>query len=187
MNIDIIQEFHIGLGSIDFFLEVTGNPDIFPVYVGCSFRVNSEIIDQPARWLKSPGKIVWEVNEDREKIYRSRTGEVIFAVYSDDSFAKRLADTGWYKWQAFGSDVIGTAKTKAAMKSFSNTEWKENMNIEQFLQDLNEKRLKGKDLPEEVKNVMLDDLRDAYKNVRSRCQSDEEGKQELLKTLGITQ
>ena len=117
-SIDITEEFHVSWGIIHFGLEVLGNPEMFPVYVGCSFRINDEIFDVPARWLRAPGRVLWKFeNEDLQRIFQTKTGETIFAVYSDDTFAERLADTGWREWFAIGCDPMGSAKIHSHMNS----------------------------------------------------------------------
>ena len=57
---------------------------------------------------------------------------------------------------------------------------------EQFLIDVNNYQLRDKAVPSEVKAVKLQELKDRYLAIRSKCNSDEDANQELLRSLGIT-
>ena len=97
-------------------LNIAGPEKEFPLYVGCSLRtLKGEIVDIPARWLKSPGKAIWVIKADK----RFKTGEfhdgdwegyVMLALWRNETFKERLADTGWIHWCApylIGSSTAG--------------------------------------------------------------------------------
>lgn len=58
------------------------------------------------------------------------------------------------------------------------------MNNNEFLRQLNDRRFPNAD--EELKVILLEDLTEGFNNIRSRCDSDEEAREELLKSLGIS-
>lgn len=78
----------------------------FPLVIGCSIR-NKEgvIIDIPARFIKKKGAALW-VEKNIPKTCQiiekgkgcSWEGEIIFALWLNNSLSKRLADTGWVQW-----------------------------------------------------------------------------------------
>lgn len=81
----------------------------FPLVVGCSIRTpKGEIIDIPAHYLLSPGLALWKVKAPRECLtggsWQDGTwrGHIIFALWEDTTFSKRLTDTGWVPWEAYG-------------------------------------------------------------------------------------
>lgn len=118
-SIQIIKQYPFH-GSVLFGLLVDGAVDAFPLLVGCSLRPRlGEIVDLKARWLVSPGRALWKVQAD-SRFRESGTnvspmdsdweGQIIFALYSDESFNERLADTGWVSWYApwlIGSSAKG--------------------------------------------------------------------------------
>lgn len=115
-----IGDFH---WHVVFGLEILGSGRL---YVGCSFRVDGDVIDQPARWVNSPAKVLWKVAEnERPRVFNERKGEVIFALYSDETQKERLADTGWVRWQILGAGVIDMAKTDAFMNRAYRDKWDE--------------------------------------------------------------
>lgn len=81
----------------------------FPLIVGCSVRSDdARIIDIPSRVLGSEGIAIWEMEAPDEcgrcDAGNSRPyewgGEVLFALWPDNAYTNRLADTGWVKWAA---------------------------------------------------------------------------------------
>ena len=100
-------EYHM---QVVFGLRVTASDDRWPKVVGCSLRTREgEIVDLPARWLSSGGLALWKVDVppgpqfrigDRSSPIDGWEGQVIFALYSDDTFADRLTDAGWQHWHA---------------------------------------------------------------------------------------
>ena len=111
-NIEVIDQFRYH-GSVVFGLEVAALREEWPLVVGCSLRTrHGDIVDQPARWLSSAGLALWEIKPGAEFKVGSHqedgwTGQVIFALWPDDSFSHRLVDTGWIAWSAFW--MIGTS------------------------------------------------------------------------------
>jgi hypothetical protein len=111
-EIRVIDQFHYHL-QVVFGLDVHTDDDRWPKLVGCSLLSPAgNIHDLPARWLRSPGLALWDVRATTE-LSEFRTdsggvggymaeygGQAIFALWSDDSFSNRLADTGWVAWQA---------------------------------------------------------------------------------------
>lgn len=104
----------------------------FPIVVGCSLRTNSgEIVDIPARFLLSPGISFWgtitvdsrfkypdpmlESDWRRKMVIPLRPdgwfGEIIFAMYTDATFGKRFADTGWVRWYSEKLNMPSTVNT----------------------------------------------------------------------------
>jgi hypothetical protein len=92
--------------------------DRFPIVVGCSLRTNSgEIADIPARYLSSPGLSFWGVETVNSRFkYPPNSGfdggwkgQIIFALYSDATFSKRIADTGWVNWYSNNLFMSSTA------------------------------------------------------------------------------
>lgn len=93
----------------------------FPIVVGCSMQTKSgEIVDLPARLLLSSGYAMWGQEKADERFayplgkrYHGEggwNGRVIFALYSDETFHHRLADTGRIEWETmnlFGSSLAG--------------------------------------------------------------------------------
>jgi len=113
-------------GSVVFGLEITGPAERFPLFVGCSLRdAERTIHDLPARWIQSPGLALWTVKEfgtsfRSGSMYDGWHGQVIFALYSDDSFTSRLADTGWVNWSApwlIGASVAGLEMQDEALEA----------------------------------------------------------------------
>jgi hypothetical protein len=105
----------------------------FPIVVGCSLRTNSgEIVDIPPRFLLSPGLSFWGTERvDSRFKYPAPTfendwtkkmiiplrpegwfGEIIFALYIDTTFSRRLADTGWVGWHSEKLNMISYANTE---------------------------------------------------------------------------
>jgi predicted nucleic acid-binding Zn-ribbon protein len=73
----------------------------FPLVVGCSMRNREgKIVDLPPRLIKRNGKALWiqDFIPEECKYYEGWEGEIIFALWSDNSFSNRLADTGWIHW-----------------------------------------------------------------------------------------
>ena len=58
----------------------------------------------------------------------------------------------------------------------------ESIEIYLFLRDLVEERSKG--LPGEVKDLMLEDFRERFQEIRNGCDSDEDAKEILRADLG---
>ena len=90
----------------------------FPIVVGCSLRPESkEIIDIPARYLISPGLSFWgEQTVDSRFKYPLQSGfngdwagQIIFALWEDETFNNRLADTGWVNWYSNNLFMSSTA------------------------------------------------------------------------------
>lgn len=106
--------------SIVFGLEVQGTAKEFPLVVGCSLLTRSgEGVDIPHRWIRTPGKALWGVKFPAEFVTnpgvtpvndRKMAGRIIFALWRDDKFRERLADTSWVNWDAYwliGSSTAG--------------------------------------------------------------------------------
>lgn len=94
----------------------------FPLVVGCSIRTpKGAIIDLPARFLLSPGLALWKVKapsecaSDRLREHRVSAweGSIIFALWEDATFSRRLADTGWVRWRMI--DLVGTGASTAGL------------------------------------------------------------------------
>jgi hypothetical protein len=105
-KITVVDQFGYN-ASVVFGLEVEAPAEECPLVVGCSLRTTQgDIIDQPARWLSSAGLALWEIKATPEfKIGQHREdgwrGQVIFALWPDDRFSRRLADTGWLPCSAY--------------------------------------------------------------------------------------
>lgn len=68
-----------------------------PAYLGCSFRVNARVIDEPVRYITQK-HYLYEAS-DIIKVFHTGEGEVRFSIWTDKSCTERLADTGWIKWK----------------------------------------------------------------------------------------
>ncbi len=80
----------------------------FPLIVGCSVKsASGEITDIPARLLLHSGTVLWGGvtapdnckmdQKDRSPYWQ---GQIMFALWQDETFTTRLADTGWVDWRA---------------------------------------------------------------------------------------
>jgi hypothetical protein len=110
-NIAIVDKYSYQ-NSICLGLKVIAPVKEFPLLVGCSLKTESGIvIDLPAKWIESAGLAFWQVkfneleNPSQFRINRipfenDKRGFIIFALWRDDSFKQRLADTGWVTWDA---------------------------------------------------------------------------------------
>ena len=113
-SVEIKDVFQMA-GHVSFGLSIQGEG---PAILGCSFRVNGKIIDQPARWVEAPVLLLWQVESERKEIFSERVGEVIFALYSDHTRQERLSDTGWFEWQLLGAGFMDMAKQQSVMKLY---------------------------------------------------------------------
>jgi len=95
-------------GSVSFGLSVKSNL-LFPLLVGCSLRtVDGAVIDVPAKWISSSGLALWSLeappecraSAEQAGYNDSWQGAVIFALWEDLSWTRRLCDTGWIPWTA---------------------------------------------------------------------------------------
>ena len=104
-SVRILHSFDYN-GQPIFGLDVAG--PAFPRVVGCSLRTTSgRIIDIPARRLRTAGHALWPVSIPDKALFlqgenpigvRHCAGEVIFALWDSDRYERRLADTGWVRW-----------------------------------------------------------------------------------------
>ncbi len=109
----------------------------FPVVVGCSLKTNSgEIVDIPTRFLSSPGLSFWGTERvDSRFKYPLNSGfegdwkgQIIFALYTDATFSKRLADTGWINWywnNMFMSSTAGLDDRDAKIDGIIKNQYKD--------------------------------------------------------------
>ena len=80
-------------------------PD-FPLVVGCSIRTHQgQIVDIPARRISSSGRAFWTIEapdaaREGDSPFSGWSGYVIFALWGNEAFDTRLADTGWVHWHA---------------------------------------------------------------------------------------
>jgi hypothetical protein len=106
--------------KVIFGLNIQAPASEFPLLVGCSLlNPTGQEVDIPARWLKSPGLAIWGVSpggESRDVKFianpndMTMAGKIMFALWRDDTFTERLADTGWVNWKAYwliGSSTAG--------------------------------------------------------------------------------
>lgn len=100
--------------SVVFGLNIEGRG--FPLLVGCSLLTpKGEVVDLPAKWLKSPGLAIWTYEADARFLHKPGVepcdrvwlGRIKFALWRDDTFTERLADTDWVRWETFY--LIGTS------------------------------------------------------------------------------
>jgi hypothetical protein len=119
-SIKIVDQYKYH-GSIVFGLDIQAPTNEFPLLVGCSLLTpQGEEIDLPAKWLNSPGLVLWKIKADerfqnpREPTPRNAAtpwyGKIIFALWRNDKFTERLFDTGWVEWTALwliGSSTAG--------------------------------------------------------------------------------
>lgn len=119
-QIRIVDQFHYSM-SVVFGLSVEGPAALFPLVLGSSLRTEQgDVVDLPAKRIVSPGPAIWSIADEidgrfktgRASDYSLRAdGEIIFALWRDDSFTERFADTGWQRWQAIhlppGSSTAG--------------------------------------------------------------------------------
>ena len=85
--------------------------------------------DLPARWLSSGGRALWVLNArddigsgvavDTGNPQEGWNGQIIFALWPDEQFSQRLADTGWQNWQAV--TVASRVSPKTDLTSFHAT------------------------------------------------------------------
>ncbi len=106
----------------------------FPLVVGCSIKTfNEKIIDIPAKYLLSPGHAVWSVTAPDECARGTGfnlewNGYIIFALYEDRTFAKRLADTGWIRWHIIS--LIGSSSAGLDMQDeYIESKYGKRMNV----------------------------------------------------------
>jgi hypothetical protein len=99
----------------------------FPLFVGATIKSRlGETIDLPARWLISPGLALWEVKvpnacRDDQQAFSTAgwSGTIKFALWKDEKFTRRLADTDWLPWSApylIGASTTGLAMQDEAIK-----------------------------------------------------------------------
>jgi hypothetical protein len=122
-SIQIVDQFHYH-ASVVFGLDVLASNSEFPLLVGCSLKtLHGEIVDVPARWIKSPGLALWEIRPGTEFIRNPDTlpindrvmaGTIIFALWRNDSFTESLGDTGWIDWEAIW--LIGSSTKSMDMQ-----------------------------------------------------------------------
>ena len=127
-SIQIVEQYRYH-ASVVFGLDVLAPSSEFPLLVGCSVRSrDGKIVDIPAQWLKSPGSALWNIKAPPECQIstdpwdKSWSGQIIFALWQDDTFTKRLADTGWVNWEALwliGSSTKGLDMQDEQIKSKS--------------------------------------------------------------------
>lgn len=95
----------------------------FPLVVGCSIRTpKGVVIDLPARYILSNGLALWNVKapsecaSDRLREHRMSAweGSIIFALWEDATFSRRLVDTGWVRWRMI--DLVGTGASAAGLE-----------------------------------------------------------------------
>lgn len=92
--------------QVIFGLEIEAHSNEFPLLVGCSLRSSQGcVVDLPARWLLSPGQALWDVKGTDEfkigsDVFSEWSGQIKFALWRDDTFNQRLADSGWLAWHA---------------------------------------------------------------------------------------
>lgn len=103
--------------------------------VGCSIRTPAgDMIDLPARYVDRDGLAWWgrvdgpDECRTGEYVDSDWRGDIIFALYSDSTFADRLSDTGWTPWHAMwmiGSSRAGIDYTENYVrgKYGSSLEW----------------------------------------------------------------
>lgn len=117
-SITIVDTFHYH-ASVLFGLDIQGSN--FPLLVGCSLLTpQGEEVDLPAKWIESPGLALWQIKADDRftnpqepnpmNAFTPWYGKVIFALWRDDTFEERLADTRWVEWSAkwlVGSSTAG--------------------------------------------------------------------------------
>lgn len=113
-RLDIEDTFHYH-ASVVYGLRIHSDRP-FPLVVGCSIRTpKGEVIDLPARYILSNGLALWNVKapsecaSDRLREHRMSAweGGIIFALWEDATFSRRLVDTGWVPWEAHG--MIGAS------------------------------------------------------------------------------
>ena len=108
--VEIEEQLHYH-SQVVFGLRVAAPDETWPNVVGCSVRTRTgEIVDLPARWLSSGGRALWVLNApddigagvavDTGNPQEGWNGQIIFALWPDEQFAQRLADTGWQSWEA---------------------------------------------------------------------------------------
>lgn len=96
-------------GQPVFGLDVQG--PAFPRVVGCSLRtLAGRVVDLPLRRLLSAGRGLWPIRMSDRELWtsfetgedalgvRQLAGDVIFAVWADQTLHERLADSGWARW-----------------------------------------------------------------------------------------
>jgi hypothetical protein len=107
---------------IVFGLDVLAPAERWPLFIGCSLLTRQgEVVDQPARWLPSPGLALWDIKIGERRFQDNPgvpmdgwSGRVIFAMYPDDTFSERLADTGWVPWSVYW--LIGSSTAALDMQ-----------------------------------------------------------------------
>jgi hypothetical protein len=114
-SVKVIEQFGYH-DSVVFGLDIQGS---CPLLVGCSLQTSKgEVIDLPPKWLSSPGLAIWQIKPDDKffenpnaHVYdRIKLGVIKFALWKDDTFTNRLADTDWTPWKAYwliGSSAAG--------------------------------------------------------------------------------
>lgn len=97
-------------GSVVFGFDVQGDG---PLVMGCTVvtREGKEI-DLRAQDLARVGRVLCHLKAPHETAYqdaigRGWEGKVMFALWPDRNWNKRLADTGWIPWEA--QDLIGSS------------------------------------------------------------------------------
>jgi hypothetical protein len=133
-RIAIVDQYKYHWG-VNVGLSIAGPSGEFPLLVGCSLRTpKGEVRDLPAKWLTSPGLALWHFNVDHEfksepqDPFSSVRGEIIFALWRDNSFTERLCDTGWIRWTApwlRGASAAGLDMQEAEIQS----KYKDRLNV----------------------------------------------------------
>lgn len=83
--------------------------------VGCSIRIDGEVLDFPLRYLYIPGECIWLISPHHYELSPTKLllgAEVRFSTWSDEKCTERLSDTNWQPYEsmytkvALGSDPI---------------------------------------------------------------------------------
>ncbi|WP_448620070.1 hypothetical protein [Geodermatophilus sp. URMC 65] len=117
--IRIVDQFHYHT-QVVFGLDVQSDNNQWPRVVGCSLLSQAgDIHDLPARWLRSAGLALWDIKMttalaefctdpgEPGGYMRAYGGRIMFALWPDNAFRTRLADTGWVPWEA--TSMVGAS------------------------------------------------------------------------------
>jgi hypothetical protein len=116
----LIEDVYKFFTTLAFGFRVSG-PD-FPLVIGCSLmNARGEIDDLPPQLINSDGLAIWQIKLlDDVKIQKYQIGEkdlsgvtdyagrIMFALWPDTTFTRRLSDTGWINWETT-STVVGAS------------------------------------------------------------------------------
>jgi hypothetical protein len=110
-TITIVDTFNNGT-KMRFVLHID---DMNTDYVGCSVRGTDGVEHgMGLHKCRTPDIVVWEIRIPSSCSIgpqRGLRGEVIFALWTDDQFTRRIASTGWI---AFNSPWLGGSSGKSA-------------------------------------------------------------------------